>query len=142
MYYFPGNNMAAEAFAGSSFWSNVGPNYTWPRGSKTEESEYIMYGRMDRLPPTPSKTARIFLSSTFTDTYAERNLLIKSVYPKLKKICKERFDLDFQVSIVLVQEGMNSTSPKLLQIYSISFPWMQFSLINFIHIFNVTRITI
>ena len=82
----------------SNIWSCAGASYQWPRGSSAEEIDYVKHGRMEDLPQPQSKIVRIFLSSTFTDTYAERNLLIKSVYPKLKKVCKEKFDLDFQVS--------------------------------------------
>ena len=86
------------AFEPSPFWSSVGPNYEWPRESVSDDVSYVTHGRFENLPPSSSKIVRIFLSSTFTDTYTERNLLIKNVYPKLKKLCKEKYDLDFQVS--------------------------------------------
>ena len=85
-------------FTPSPFWSTVGPNYDWPRKSVSDDITYVMHGRFKDLPASSSKTVRIFLSSTFTDTYTERNVLIKNVYPKLKKLCKEKYDLDFQVS--------------------------------------------
>ncbi len=46
------------------------------------------------LPQT--NAVRIFLSSTFSDTKAERNYLFEHIYPKLKEYCKNK-GLDFQV---------------------------------------------
>jgi tetratricopeptide (TPR) repeat protein len=39
----------------------------------------------------PSRTLRIFISSTFRDMQAERELLIKRVFPELRRLCAERF---------------------------------------------------
>ncbi len=33
---------------------------------------------------------RVFISSTFRDMQAERNLLVKKVFPQLRKLCEER----------------------------------------------------
>ena len=33
----------------------------------------------------------------FLDTYTERNMLMQETFPKLKKLCKEKYDLEFQV---------------------------------------------
>ncbi|ELT94036.1 hypothetical protein CAPTEDRAFT_111186, partial [Capitella teleta] len=56
----------------------------------------VIRGRMHDLPVIPSNAVRIFLSSTFSDFKAERNILPKKVYPELQKFCNER-GLDFQV---------------------------------------------
>jgi nephrocystin-3 len=40
---------------------------------------------------SPSRTARIFLSSTFKDFGEERNLLVKKVFPSLRERLKDRF---------------------------------------------------
>ncbi|KAK3582783.1 hypothetical protein CHS0354_035720 [Potamilus streckersoni] len=63
------------------------------------ESQYqsVMRGCLDNLPSLNSRLVRIFISSTFTDTREERNLLLESVYPKLKTYCKEKHGLDFQL---------------------------------------------
>ncbi|XP_015761026.1 PREDICTED: uncharacterized protein LOC107340178 [Acropora digitifera] len=42
------------------------------------------------------KIVRIFTSSTFTDTFVERNTLMERVYPRLKSYCQER-GYDFQI---------------------------------------------
>lgn len=77
----------------------------------------VFSGRLDQLPPAPSKVVRIFTSSTFTgspfplhpqprarqmgrptpDTTTERNALMEEVYPKIKEYCREKHGLDFQV---------------------------------------------
>ena len=38
----------------------------------------------------PSRVIRVFVSSTFLDMYAEREELIKRVFPQLRKLCAER----------------------------------------------------
>jgi nephrocystin-3 len=39
---------------------------------------------------TPTRTVRVFLSSTFRDFAEERNLLVKKVFPELRRKCRER----------------------------------------------------
>lgn len=56
----------------------------------------ILNGRYNRIPDLRKKFVRIFLSSTFTDTNAERDYLIEKIYPQLKEYCKQNYDLDFQ----------------------------------------------
>jgi nephrocystin-3 len=40
---------------------------------------------------TDDRTIRVFVSSTFRDMYAERNYLVKLIFPQLRKLCEERF---------------------------------------------------
>jgi hypothetical protein len=40
--------------------------------------------------PKPSKVIRIFVSSTFTDFFNEREVLVKQVFPELKEWCTNR----------------------------------------------------
>ena len=40
--------------------------------------------------PTPSRTVRVFLSSTFRDFIQERDELVKRVFPELRRKCRER----------------------------------------------------
>ncbi|KAL3862492.1 hypothetical protein ACJMK2_008453 [Sinanodonta woodiana] len=63
------------------------------------EAQYqsVMRGCLDNLPTLNSRLVRIFISSTFTDTREERDMLLENVYPKLKTYCKEKHGLDFQV---------------------------------------------
>ncbi|XP_061195715.1 NACHT domain- and WD repeat-containing protein 1-like [Saccostrea echinata] len=56
----------------------------------------MLQGNMDNLPNLPRSVARIFISSTFSDMRAERNILSREVFPKLKQLCLSK-DLDFQV---------------------------------------------
>ena len=80
-------------------WSKTSSSaHPWPRHTQDDHVRYVMSGRFDYLPPSISKVVRIFLSSTFTDTYTERNMLIKNVYPRLKRLCRDKYQLDFQVS--------------------------------------------
>ena len=88
-----------EEFTQCPKWSTVGEHYDWPRYTRAHNEEYVLHGRFEDLPQTQSEVVRIFLSSTFTDTYAERNLLIKNVYPRLKRKAREKYGLDFQVFI-------------------------------------------
>ena len=39
---------------------------------------------------TPSRTVRVFLSSTFRDFTGERDLLVRKVFPELRRKCRER----------------------------------------------------
>ena len=38
-----------------------------------------------------SRTIRLFISSTFRDFGAERDLLVRKVFPELRRKCRERF---------------------------------------------------
>ena len=40
--------------------------------------------------PRTWKTVRVFISSTFRDMHAEREELVKRVFPQLRKLCEER----------------------------------------------------
>ena len=53
---------------------------------------------LPNLPPVSSKIVRIFTSSTVTNMLMERNTLMEYVYPKIKKCCRERQGLEFQVN--------------------------------------------
>eukprot|EP00794_Sanderia_malayensis_P011746 gene11746-12966_t len=52
--------------------------------------------KIDIEVPSQVRLVRIFTSSTFTDTFVERNNLMEKVYPKLKKYCQS-LGYDFQV---------------------------------------------
>lgn len=45
---------------------------------------------MGLLLPSPERTMRIFISSTFRDMQAEREELVKRVFPRLRQLCEER----------------------------------------------------
>ncbi|CAH1801106.1 unnamed protein product [Owenia fusiformis] len=65
--------------------------------TEAEVSQREIYrGRLENLPDNTSNIVRIFLSSTFTDTVAERNILLEKAYPELRQFCAEH-GLDFQV---------------------------------------------
>ncbi len=57
----------------------------------------ILRGNFHNVPKEKSKTVRIFLSSTFSDTHTERDYLIEFIYPRLKTYCKTTYGLDFQI---------------------------------------------
>ncbi|XP_056017514.1 uncharacterized protein LOC125672012 [Ostrea edulis] len=71
----------------------VGKNY-----DKDLEDKFrlMLRGKLDELPNLPRTIVRIFISSTFSDMRAERNILSREVFPKLKQFCLSK-DLDFQV---------------------------------------------
>jgi hypothetical protein len=37
-----------------------------------------------------ARTIRVFVSSTFRDMFAEREELVKRVFPQLRKLCEQR----------------------------------------------------
>jgi hypothetical protein len=39
---------------------------------------------------TPGRSIRVFISSTFRDMHAERNELVKRVFPQIRKLCESR----------------------------------------------------
>jgi hypothetical protein len=45
----------------------------------------------DLKPSSRDRVVRVFISSTFRDMYRERDLLVKRVFPQLRKLCEERF---------------------------------------------------
>jgi hypothetical protein len=55
------------------------------------------------------KTARIFISSTFKDMHAERDHLVRIVFPELKERCRERhiqlIDVDLRWGVTEEQAG-------------------------------------
>ncbi|CAF4090255.1 unnamed protein product [Adineta steineri] len=56
----------------------------------------VLRGRCQELPDVRSKMVRVFVSSTFTDTLAERDSLIENIFPKLKDYCRQQYGLEFQ----------------------------------------------
>jgi hypothetical protein len=42
------------------------------------------------MPAPNSRTVRVFLSSTFRDFTGERDLLVKTIFPELRRRCRER----------------------------------------------------
>ncbi|KAL8575770.1 hypothetical protein ACOMHN_004957 [Nucella lapillus] len=58
--------------------------------------DLMIEGDLEDLPHLPRSIVRIFLSSTFSDMRAERNMLARQVYPELRRHCTQ-FDLEFQV---------------------------------------------
>jgi hypothetical protein len=46
---------------------------------------------MPPQPPADSRQIRVFISSTFRDMQNERELLVKEVFPELRRVCDERF---------------------------------------------------
>ena len=55
----------------------------------------IFYGKYTSLPIERSSIVKIFLSSTFSDFKAERNILYSIAFPKIRDFCNS-IDLDFQ----------------------------------------------
>lgn len=39
---------------------------------------------------TPSRLVRVFISSTFRDFIEERDLLVRKIFPELRRRCRER----------------------------------------------------
>ena len=39
---------------------------------------------------TDQRVVRVFISSTFRDMFEEREILVKRIFPQLRKLCEER----------------------------------------------------
>jgi nephrocystin-3 len=67
------------------------------------------------MPTSPSRTARIFLSSTFRDFGEERDLLVRRVFPLLRSRLKDRFvelvDVDLRWGITAEQAERGEVLP-------------------------------
>ena len=54
------------------------------------------------------KTVRVFISSTFKDMHAERDYLVKHVFPELAQWCEERlirfYDVDLRWGVTTDEE--------------------------------------
>ena len=69
----------------------------------------------DNTPTNSNRSIRIFISSTFKDFEEERNLLVRQVFPSLRKKLKERFvelvDVDLRWGISQEQAEQYETLP-------------------------------
>ncbi|CAF1533025.1 unnamed protein product, partial [Rotaria sordida] len=62
------------------------------------ENEQFYRGRFDDVGDRKLNSVRIFVSSTFSDTTDERNGLIERVYPRLRKYCRTKYNIQFHYS--------------------------------------------
>jgi hypothetical protein len=46
---------------------------------------------IDKAGQTQDRAVRVFISSTFRDMFRERDILVKRIFPQLRKLCEERF---------------------------------------------------
>ena len=64
---------------------------------------------------TPSRTIRVFLSSTFRDFAEERDLLVRQIFPELRRRCRERqvelIDVDLRWGITKKQAQQGKVLP-------------------------------
>lgn len=69
--------------------------------------------------PSESRQIRIFISSTFRDMHEERELLVKHVFPELRRICAERFvtftEVDLRWGITEEQAAEGKVLPICLE---------------------------
>ena len=63
---------------------------------------------MTDLQPPLRPVIRIYLSSNFTDMVMEKTELVNHIFPIIRKYCKDRHGLDFQVG-----QFLNHKSPDL-----------------------------
>ena len=68
---------------------------------------------------SPSRLVRIFISSTFRDFMAERDELVKKVFPELRRRCRSRFvellEVDLRWGITEEQSRQGATLKICLQ---------------------------
>ena len=66
---------------------------------------------MPPQPPSQNRVIRVFISSTFRDMMRERDLLVKEVFPELRRKCAKRFvtftkvDLRWGITEAQANEG-------------------------------------
>jgi tetratricopeptide (TPR) repeat protein len=76
---------------------------------------------------TKSRTVRVFLSSTFRDFAEERDLLVKKVFPELRRRCRERqvelVDVDLRWGITEEQAQRGEVLPICLAEIDLSRPY-------------------
>ena len=67
------------------------------------------------MKPSPTRTARVFLSSTFRDSGEERDLLVRKVFPALRARLQDRFvalvDVDLRRGITAEQAERGEVPP-------------------------------
>lgn len=77
--------------------------------------------------PTNSRTVRVFLSSTFRDFAEERDLLVRKVFPELRRKCRERqvelVDVDLRWGITEKEAQQGKVLPICLAEVDRSRPW-------------------
>jgi len=66
-----------------------------------------------------NRTIRVFVSSTFKDMHAERELLVKKIFPELRRVCAERFvtftEIDLRWGITEEQQAEGKVLPICLE---------------------------
>lgn len=69
--------------------------------------------------PRTDRRIRVFISSTFRNMQAERELLVKKVFPELRRLCSERFvtftEVDLQWGITEEQAAEGRVLPTCLE---------------------------
>ena len=65
-------------------------------GSDQLNEEAVCQGTFSEALKLSKKALKVFISSTFTDTKAERNYLMREIYPRIRQFCDER-GIDFSV---------------------------------------------
>ena len=62
----------------------------------------------------PEREIRVFVSSTFRDMHAEREELIKRIFPRLRKMCAERSvawgEVDLRWGVTAEQDALLGTA--------------------------------
>ena len=61
-----------------------------------EVKDAILNGDTELSMEIGKKVLRVFISSTFTDTQAERNYMMREIYPEIREFCQEH-GIDFNV---------------------------------------------
>ena len=74
---------------------------------------------MTNSPPTPQdRQIRVFISSTFRDMRRERDMLVKEVFPELRRKCAKRFvtftEVDLRWGITEAQANEGQVLPLCL----------------------------
>src|SRR5882724_11602155 len=74
---------------------------------------------MDQSTDAKDRVIRVFISSTFRDMQKERELLVKEVFPELRRVCDERFvsftEVDLRWGITREQQAEGKVLPICLE---------------------------
>ena len=79
----------------------------------------VEVSKSDPLSAAKARVVRVFISSTFRDMQKERELLVKQVFPELRRVCDERFvaftEVDLRWGITQEQQAEGKVLPICLE---------------------------
>lgn len=106
-----------------AFWDRfkklVNHQFEQPDSSDEEAVNPRYQQKKNHFPESENRQIRVFISSTFRDMQEERDILIKIIFPQLRKICEERSvtwtEVDLRWGITTEQAAEGKVLPLCLE---------------------------